>query len=186
MPSWSVWVFLAALAAYAVFLFNRLVALRQTRKNAFADIDVQLKLRHDLIPNLVATVKRYVQHEKTVFENVTNARASAMGARTIDEKGAAELSLGQSLMKLLAVAENYPELKADDTFNRFQSELAGIEKSIAAARRFFNNATAEFNTAMQQFLTNLVASMFGFQQEHFFAIDEDERRTFEAPVKVSF
>lgn len=183
------WIFIgiAGIAAvYIVIIFNRLVALRQTRKNSFADIDVQLKLRHDLIPNLVETVKKYVQHEKELLESVTVARSKAMHANSVNEKSVAEGALGQAMMNLLAVSENYPELKADNTFNRFQVELSSIEKSLAAARRFFNNATAEFNTAAQQFPANLFAGVFGFKEEEFFELEDDKRQELDQPLKVQF
>lgn len=167
-------------------LYNRLVALRQSRNNAFADIDVQLRMRYDLIPNLVATVKQYAQHEKDVLENVTSARATAMQAKSIGDKGAAEAGLERALMNLLAVSENYPQLKADANFARFQEELSSIEKTIAAARRFFNNATSEYNTASQQFPASLVASLFGFKAETFFALDEQQKATMEEPPTVRF
>lgn len=171
---------------YIVMLYNRLVALRQTRKNSFADIDVQLKLRHDLIPNLVESVKAYIKHEKEVLENVINARASAMRANTIDEKGVAESHLDGALMKLFAVSEAYPDLKADNTFNRFQTELSSVERSIAASRRFFNNATAEYNTATEQFPANVLAKFFAFGEEKFFELGVEQKQQLEEPIKVQF
>src|SRR5580692_8383923 len=132
---------------FAVVTFNRMVALRQAWKNAFADIDVQLKQRHDLVPSLVETVKGYAAHESGVFEKVTEARANAMRATTMSEKGAAEGALSGALANLFAVAENYPQLKANENFMQLQSELGDLENKIAAARRFFNNAVAEYNTS---------------------------------------
>lgn len=168
-----------------VVIYNRLIGLRQTRKNAFADIDVQLKMRHDLVPNLAEIVKKYAAHEKTVFENVTQARARAMQAQSVYEKGQAETALDGSLLKLLAVAENYPELKADKNFADFQSELSNIEKSVAASRRFFNNATAEFNTAIHQVPAVMIAKLFGFHEEAFFDVGAGSRSGLDAPVAVA-
>ena len=178
---------IAALVLFAIVIYNRLVALRQTRKNAFADIDVQLKLRFDLVPNLVETVKGYAAHEKTTLENVTNARARAMSAGgNLDERMKAENALGQALVNLMAVAENYPDLKANQNFLQLQSELSDIENKIAAARRFFNNATAEYNTSTEQFPANLIAKTFGFGPEVFFEVSEAERVQVNTPPKVSF
>ena len=167
MNTWIVLGVIVAIVGLFILLYNRLVALRQTRNNAFSDIDVQLKQRYDLVPSLVETVKGYAAHEKTVFENVTNARAQVGAAR--GGAGAtrvqAEAALGGALMGLLAVAENYPQLKADGNFQRLMAELSDLENKIAAARRFFNNATAEYNTAIEQFPAVLIANNFGFKKE---------------------
>ncbi len=176
---------LAAIVFFVIVLFNRLVALRQTTKNAFADIDVQLKLRYDLIPNLVETVKGYATHEKGVFEKVTEARATAMRATSVQEKGQAEAALSGALMNLLAVAENYPQLKANENFKQLQTELSDIENKIAAARRFFNNAVAEYNTAIQQFPAVLFAASFGFKEADMFTLGDDRAAVDKAP-KVAF
>jgi LemA protein len=179
--------FLAVVAAgLLILIYNRLVALRQTRKNAFSDIDVQLHMRHDLIPNLVKTVQQYAAHEQQVLENVTSARATAMQAANLGEKGKAEASLDGALMKLLAVSENYPALKADTNFIKLQDELAGVERTIAAARRYFNNATSEFNTACQQFPANLIARPLGFKEEMFLEVSAEQRALHEVPPSVSF
>lgn len=171
-----------------IMIYNRLVALRQTRNNAFSDIDVQLKQRFDLIPNLVETVKGYATHEQSVFENVTQARAQVgrtSGAGT--DRIQAEGMLGSALMGLFAVAENYPQLKADQNFQRLQAELSDIENKIAAARRFFNSATNEYNTAIQQFPANLMAGMFGFHNEGFFELDPAQTEAIRnAPPEVKF
>lgn len=185
----DLWVLLAIIAAVVVFfivLYNRIVALSQRRKNAFSDIDVQLKLRVDLVPNLVETVKGYAAHEKGVLENVTKARATAMQGGSISERVPAEAALGAAVMKLMAVAENYPELKADANFRQLQSELSDIENKIAAARRFFNNATSEYNTAIQQFPAVLIVGMTGFKEEVFFEMDEAEKAAVKDAPKVSF
>jgi LemA protein len=149
--------------------------LRQAWKRAFADIDVQLKQRQDLVPNLVETVKGYATHESTVFTQVTEARAAAMRANTVGEKSAAEGVLTGALGNLMAVAENYPQLKASDNFLSLQRELADLENKIAAARRFLNNAVAEYNAAIQQFPAVLVAGPMGFTPAEMFTLDADER-----------
>ncbi len=176
---------LGVLLGYAILLYNRLVALRQGTKNAFADIDVQMKQRHDLIPNLVETVKGYAAHENAVFEKVTQARASAMRAGSMNEKGEAEAALSGALMQLLAVAENYPDLKANENFKHLQSELSDLENKIAAARRYFNNAVAEYNTAIEQFPAVLIARMMGFVATEMFSLGE-ARQTVETAPKIQF
>lgn len=186
MEKWILIAVAVVAVFYVVMLYNRIIALKQTRKNSFSDIDVQLKLRHDLIPNLVESVKGYIKHEKDILENVTTARSNAMRASSIEDKSRAESNLDGALMKLMAVSENYPELKADNTFNRFQTELSDVERSISAARRFFNNATAEYNTAIQQFPANILSGMFRFHEESFFELDEQQKQLAEQPVKVQF
>lgn len=185
------WVVLGSIAVIGflfVTLYNRLVALRQTRKNAFADIDVQLKQRFNLIPQLVETVKGYAKHEQTVFENVTAARAGVSTSDDGPSKGRmqAESALSGAMMNLFAVAENYPELKADGSFQKLMNELSDIEDKVAAARRFFNSATSEINTAVQQFPSNVVAGLFGFSAEEFFEIDEANRAEVEKAPEVKF
>lgn len=175
----------AVLVIFLITLYNRLVALRQSRNNAFADIDVQLKLRYDLVPNLVNTVKGYATHEKTVFEEITAARSKVGSAQQVNDKIAAEGQLTNALGRLFAVAENYPDLKANQNFIQLQSELSDIENKIAAARRFFNNATNEYNTCIHQFPANLFASSFGFKEEPFFDLGSDRAQT-EKPVSVKF
>ncbi len=182
------YIFIVSLLAglYVVVVYNRLVALRQTRGNAFADIEVQLKLRYDLIPNLVETVKGYAAHEKSLFEQVTNARSKAMGAQGVNDKIEAETGLNRALMNLLAVAENYPDLKANENFGKLQAELSDIENKVAAARRFFNNATAEYNTMVRQFPAVLFAGKLGFSEERLFEVSEEEKKKIDQPAKVSF
>ena len=177
---------LAVIALFAVFLFNRLVTLRQAWKRAFADIDVQLKQRQDLVPNLVETVKGYATHESSVFTEVTQARATAMRATGVGEKSAAEGILTGALGNLMAVAENYPQLKANEGFLKLQGELGDIENKIAAARRFMNNAVAEYNSAIQQFPALLVAGPFGFTEAQMFTLDAAEREQTKNAPKVSF
>lgn len=177
---------ISALAVTLITIYNRLVALRQNRENAFADIDVQLKQRFDLIPNLVETVKSFASHEKEVFEEVTKMRANVQDADTQGERLQAEKGLGAAMLNVMAVAENYPELKSDQNFQQLMAELSDIENKIAAARRFFNNATSEYNTSIQQFPANLIAGQFGFKTEEFYEVDEAEREAMEKAPDVKF
>lgn len=174
------------LVLFVIGIYNRIIRLVQTRKNAFSDIDVQLKYRHDLLPNLVETVKGYAGHEKGVFERVTEARATAMRGGTINDRVKAEGALGAAMMNLMAVAENYPQLKADSSFLSLQGQLADIEAKIAAARRFFNNATNEYNTSIQQFPAVIIANMFGFKEEIFFELSTEEKSAAEKVPSVKF
>lgn len=170
----------------AIGIYNRLVALRQNRGQAFSDIDVQLKQRLDLVPPLVETVKGYAAHETGLFEQVTKARAGVQSAGTQEQRLNAETVMGRAMAGFYAVAENYPDLKADQNFQRLMAELSDIENKIAAARRFFNNATSEYNTAVQQFPANLIAAKFGFREEAFFEVDESERAILNKPPEVKF
>ena len=182
-------IFLAVVAIivfYIIYLYNGLIQLKNRVKEAWSDIDVQLKQRYDLVPNLVETVKAYAAHEKGVLETVTQARATAMQGGSIAERAPAEAALGAAVMKLMAVAENYPQLKADANFRQLQSELSDIENKIAAARRFFNNATSEYNTAIQQFPAVIIARMTGFKDEVFFELSEAEKAAVKDAPKVSF
>jgi LemA protein len=176
----------ALIVLFGIISFNRLVALRQAWIRAFADIDVQLKQRHDLIPNLVETVKGYAAHESGVFTKVTEARAAAMRATSVGEKSAAEGQLSGALANLFAVAENYPQLKANENFLQLQGELGDLENKIAAARRFLNNAVAEYNAAIQQFPNVLFAGALGFTPAQMFELDAAERAATKEPPKVSF
>jgi LemA protein len=184
-------VLLIVLAIVAVVIFvlvgtyNRLVGLRQNANQAFADIDVQLKQRQDLIPNLVETVKGYAAHESGTLQAVTQARAAAASAGSVEDKVAAENVLSGALRQLFAVSEAYPDLKANANFMQLQGELGDIENKLAAARRYFNNAVSEFNAAIQQFPAVLVASSFGFQQRAFFDLGEN-RATAETAPQVKF
>ncbi len=172
-------------AGYLIMIYNTLVKLRLVREQSFSDIDVQLKQRYDLIPNLVETVKGYAKHESGTLENVTKARTMAMSAGSIDEKIAADNMLSSSLKTLFAVSESYPDLKANTNFLQLQGELSDIENKIAAARRFFNSATGELNAAIQVFPNNLVAGMFGFKKEIFFDLGDEAEET-RKNVKVQF
>jgi LemA protein len=175
----------AVLALMVIGIYNRLVRLRMARENAFADIDVQLKQRHDLIPQLVNAVKGYMKHEEGVLTRITEARTQAMGARTIDDKIAAEQNLSTALSGLKIQVEAYPDLKASQNFMQLQNEMSDIENKLAAVRRFFNSATKELNTAVQTFPANIFAGMFGFKVEPFFDLGA-ERETLQKAPEVSF
>jgi LemA protein len=166
--------------------YNRLVALRQNANEAFADIDVQLKQRQDLVPNLVETVKGYAAHERGTLDEVTQARAAAASAGNFEQRAQAETALTGALGRLMAVAESYPDLKANQNFLQLQSELADLENKIAAARRFFNNAVGEYNASIQRFPAVLIASMTGFASRDFFDAGPDRAAMQTAPqVKFS-
>lgn len=169
-----------------VSLYNKLVKLRNNRENAFADIDVQLKQRHDLIPQLVDAVKGYMKHEEKVLTQITNARAGAVNAGTIDEKIAAENQLTTALSGFNIAVEAYPDLKASSNFTQLQEEISDVENKLAAVRRFFNSATKELNNAVQTFPSNIIAGMFGFQKENMFDLGVAQRETLDKAPKVSF
>ena len=166
-------------------IYNRLVGLRQNSSRAFADIDVQLKQRSDLIPNLVETVKGYASHEARTLEAVVAARNAAQTATSIDDKVQAENAVSGALGRLMALSESYPDLKANTGFVQLQGELADIENKLAAARRFFNNTVSEYNASIQQFPAVLLAGAMGFQARLFFDLGPD-RATFESAPAVKF
>jgi LemA protein len=168
---------------YVIGTYNVFVGLRNQVDNAWSQIDVQLKRRHDLIPNLVETAKGYMQHERGTFEAVTNARAQAMGAKTVADAAKAEGALGEALSKFMLVVENYPELKANQNFLAVQEELASTENKIAFARQAYNDQTMFFNNRIQMFPSNIVAGIFSFTMRDFFEVSAAAER--EAP-KVSF
>jgi LemA protein len=169
----------------AVSLYNKLVKLRNNREQAFADVDVQLKQRHDMIPQLVDAVKGYMGHERGVLTAITEARSAAMKATTIDEKIAAENKLSTALEGLKVSVEAYPDLKASQNFMDLQNEIADIENKIAAARRFFNSATKELNIATELFPSNLIATLFNFKRETMFELG-NQRDAAEQPPKIQF
>ena len=171
---------------WVVGIYNNLVALRNNRENAFANIEVQLKQRYDLIPNLVNTVKGYAEHEKGLLERITQARTAAMGATNLNDKIEAENALSSALAGLKVSVEAYPDLKANQNFMQLQSELADIENKLAAVRRFFNSATKELNTGVQSFPAVLFANMFGFHQEPMFEVPEEERAAVQKAPEVKF
>jgi LemA protein len=174
------------LALYLISLYNGFVKLRNNRENAFANIDVQLKQRHDLIPQLVATVKGYAEHEKELLTRVTEARAAAMSATGINDKIQAENALSSALAGLKVSLEAYPDLKANQNFLQLQTEIADIENKIAATRRYFNTATRELNNAVQTFPSNILAGMFGFKKEPMFEIPQEDRATIEKAPEIKF
>ena len=173
---------IAVAAVVVVALYNRLVTLRNRCDNAWAQIDVQLRRRYDLIPNLVATVKGYAAHERETLESVVKARETAMGASDLQERSAAENSLSASLKSLFALAEAYPDLKANTSFLDLQNQLADTEGKIAYARQFFNDSVMSYNMQVQQFPANLVAATFGFKERVYFEIEASATE----PVSVSF
>ena len=173
------------LAAWLVSMYNSLVKMRNNRENAFADIDVQLKQRHDLVPQLVETVKGYAAHEKDTLERVINARNGAIGAKTIDEKIVAENALSSALSGLKITLEAYPDLKATQNFLQLQEEIADLENKLSSVRRYFNSATKEYNNAVETFPSNILAGMFGFRKEVMFDLGEQRAALEEAP-KIKF
>jgi LemA protein len=179
------WIVLAVIVVavlWVIMIYNQLVAMRQRVGQAFADIDVQLKQRHDLIPNLVETVKGYAAHERGTLEEVVKARNAAMAAPGgTAQQAAAENMLTGALRQLFALSEAYPDLKANQNFQQLQTELSDIENKIAAARRFFNNAVQEYNTGIQQFPAALFAATFGFTPRTFFDVGEDRPQLEKAP-----
>lgn len=171
---------------WLVGMYNNLVRLRNNRENAFANIDVQLKQRYDLVPQLVATVKGYAAHEQQTLQRLTEARTAAMGATTINDKIAADNALTSALAGLKAQVEAYPELKANQNFMQLQTEIADIENKLAAVRRFFNSATRELNNAVQTFPSNIFASMFGFHREPMFEVPQADRATLDKAPEIKF
>jgi len=176
-------IIVGALAIMMIAMYNSLITLRNRCDNAWSQVDVQLRRRYDLIPNLVETVKGYAKHEREVFERVTQARASAINAQTVKDQGQAENALSGALKSLFAVAENYPDLKANQNFLMLQEELAGTEGKVAYSRQFYNDTVMKFNMRQQVFPSNIIAGMFGFKPRDYFQIEEDVVR---GPVKVSF
>jgi len=175
---------IVAFVLYLVYKFNAFVSLRTRVEEAWADIDVQLKRRYDLIPNLVSTVKGYATHESSAFENVTKARSAAMGAQTPSEKGEAENQLSGTLKSLFAISEAYPELKANTNFLSLQQELSDTENKIQAARRFYNGNVLALNTGIQMFPGNMIASIFKFAKKDFFQLEQGSEQR--EPVAVKF
>ena len=166
---------------WAITVYNGLVAMRQRVNQAFADVDVQLKQRHDLVPNLVETVKGYAAHERGTLEEVVKARTAAVAAQGPAQQAAAENMLSGALRQLFALSEAYPDLKANANFQQLQAELADLENKIAASRRFFNNAVQEYNTGIQRFPAVLFANSFGFAQKEYFDLGDDRKTVSDAP-----
>jgi LemA protein len=176
-------VLLLVLVLWVVGIYNALIRLRNQVDNAWSQIDVQLKRRHDLIPNLVETAKGYMKHERGTFEAITEARSKAMGAKTVSEASKAEGALGEALSKFMLVVENYPDLKANQNFLAVQEELTGTENKISFARQSYNDQVLFFNNKIQMFPSNIIANMFSFTKRDFFEIEVEAER--EVP-KVSF
>ncbi len=179
-------VVVAVIAIWCIGIYNNLVKLRNNRENAFANIDVQLKQRHDLIPQLVSTVKGYASHEKELLVRVTEARTAAMGASGINDKIKAENALSNALSGLRVSLEAYPDLKANQNFLQLQGEISDIENKLAASRRFFNSTTRELNNAVQTFPSNIFAGMFGFHREPMFEIPQSDRATLDKAPEIKF
>ncbi len=182
ITAWVVISVIVLLIIWAVSIYNGLVAMRQRVDQSFADIDVQLKQRHDLIPNLVETVKGYAAHERGTLEAVIQARNTAIAAPGVEQKVAAENMLSGALRQLFALSENYPNLKANANFQQLQSDLSDIENKLAAARRFFNNSVQEYNTGIQQFPAAMFAASFGFHPRTFFDLGETRAELEQAPA----
>lgn len=176
----------AVLAIFLITLYNTLVKLRNNRENAFADIDVQLKQRHDLIPQLVQSVKGYMKHEEKVLTQITQARAGAMNASSIHEKIQAEQQLSNALQGLNIAVEAYPDLKANTNFLQLQEEISDVENKLSASRRYFNSATRELNNAVQTFPSNILAGMFGFTKEEMFDVGEVAREQLDKAPDLNF
>jgi LemA protein len=188
MTTWIVIGVIVVLVIWIIMIYNGLVATRQRVNQAFSDIDVQTKQRHDLIPNLVETVKGYASHERGTLEAVVAARNAAITAQGggVAAQAAAENVLSGALRQLFALSEAYPDLKANQNFMQLQGQLAEIENKIAAARRFFNNAVQEYNTGIQQFPAALFAGALGFHQQQFFDVGAEERKVLEQAPQVKF
>jgi len=186
--TWIVIGVIVVLVLWVIMIYNGLVAMRQRVNQAFSDVDVQTKQRHDLIPNLVETVKGYASHERGTLEAVVQARNAAVTAQSggVAAQAAAENMLSGTLRQLFALSESYPDLKANQNFQQLQSELSDIENKIAAARRFFNNAVQEYNTGIQQFPAALFAASLGFSQKEFFDVGAEERKVLEQAPQVKF
>ena len=179
----AILVIFVLLVLFVIGIYNALVRLRNQVDNAWSQIDVQLKRRHDLIPNLVETAKGYMKHERATFEAITEARSKAMGANSVAEASKAEGALGEALSKFMLVVENYPDLKANQNFLALQEELTSTENKIAFSRQAYNDATMVYNNKTEMVPTNIVASMFKFKPSEFFEIEAESAR---APVEVRF
>jgi LemA protein len=188
VTTWIIIGLIVLLVLWVIMIYNGLVAMRQRVNQAFSDIDVQTKQRHDLIPNLVETVKGYASHERGTLEAVVQARNAAVTAQSggVAAQAAAENALSGALRQLFALSEAYPDLKANQNFQQLQAEISDIENKIAAARRFFNNAVQEYNTGIQQFPAALFAASLGFQPKQFFDVGAEERKTLDQAPQVKF
>lgn len=180
---WIVLIIIAVIVIVVISIYNRLVRLNVRTNEAWSDISVQLKRRYDLIPNLVETVKGYAKHEKSVFENVTKARTEALSAKGVEDKSKAENMLTESLKSVFAIAEAYPDLKANENFSQLQAEITDTEDKIQASRRFYNGNVRDLNIAIQTFPTNIFAKNLGFKERELFELEQAEAKE---PVKVDF
>ena len=183
MIGWIILAIVVVIAIALIAIYNKLVTLRQRVQNAWSQIDVQLQRRFDLIPNLVETVKGYMTHEKDTLTKVTELRASWADAKTVEDKAKLEGELSNTLKTIMAVAENYPNLKADQSFNNLQAELSDTENKISYSRQFYNDTVTIYNTKLETFPSNLVASMFGFKASTLFNVESEEAKK---AVKVQF
>ena len=174
------------LVFWLIGLYNKLVRFKNNRENAFADIDVQLRQRNDLIPQLVSTVKGYATHERDLLERITQARSAVMNASSVNDKMAADTQLTQALQGLRVSVEAYPDLKANTNFLQLQEEISDIENKLAAARRYFNGATRELNSAVESFPANMIAKNFGFSRQPMYELSAEQRTTMEEPPQISF
>jgi LemA protein len=186
MAGWIILAIIVVAALWLIMTYNGLVSLRQRCRQSFSDVDVQLKQRHDLVPNLVETVKGYASHERGTLEAVIKARNAAVSAQGPAAQAAAEGALQGALRQIFALAEAYPDLKANQNFQQLQNELSDLENKIAAARRFFNNTAAEYNATRESFPAVLFAQSMGFGPQEFFNLDESERKTVQAAPQVKF
>jgi LemA protein len=189
MDGYGIWIILAVIAliiVWIIMIYNGLVAMRQRANQAFADIDVQLKQRHDLIPNLVETVKGYAAHEKSTLDAVVQARNAAVSAQGPQQMAQAENVLSGALRQLFALSESYPDLKASANFQQLQRDLSDVENKLSAARRFFNNAVSELNAAIESFPAVLFSRALGFSHREFFDVGDDQRKTLDVAPQVKF
>ena len=183
MIGWIILAIVVVIAIVLIVIYNQLVTLRQRVQNAWSQIDVQLQRRFDLIPNLVETVKGYMSHEQETLTKVTDLRSSWADAKTVEQKAELEAQLTDTLKTIMAVAENYPNLKADQSFNKLQTELSDTENKISYSRQFYNDTVTMYNTKLETFPSNLVAGMFGFKSSTLFNVDNEEAKK---AVKVEF
>lgn len=183
---WIAIAIVVILVIWVIVIYNTLVRLRENRENSFADIDVQLKQRHDLVPQLLGAVKGYMEHERETLENITNARQNAVDASTVNDKIAAEKDLTSALSGLNIQVEAYPDLKANENFMQLQNELSDIENKLAAVRRYFNSSTKELNVSVQKFPNVIFAGMFGFTEEPMFDLGDSQREAMDEPPEIKF
>ncbi|MGM0480069.1 MAG: LemA family protein [Bacteroidota bacterium] len=183
---WIAIAIVVILVIWVIVIYNTLVRLRENRENSFADIDVQLKQRHDLVPQLLGAVKGYMEHERETLENITKARQNAVDASTVNDKIAAEKDLTSALSGLNIQVEAYPDLKANENFMQLQNELSDIENKLAAVRRYFNSSTKELNVSVQKFPNVIFAGMFGFKEEPMFDLGDSQREAMDEPPEIKF